>query len=114
MAKATKKKAKKRPSGDTPGRPSGTRPLVPYGVGKLAKILSGLPEGCLDIPEVKAALRVIQGVMDGSIAQRHCATRLQAATMMIEFYAGKPKQRNEHDVGPTLAEMLAAAGQRRS
>lgn len=71
-----------------------------------------MPQEVLDHPKIQEALGVIEGVMNGTVQHRHVQTRLQAATLIIEFYAGKPKARQEIDVGPSLADMLKAAEQR--
>ncbi len=94
------------------GRPPGSKSVLPQGTAKPIKLLSGLPDEVLQIPEVKAAIEKIKQIMQGKHRNRHVQTELQACSMVIEFYAGKPKARHEHDTGPNLSEMLAAAGKR--
>ena len=94
------------------GRPPGARSVLPQGVAKPLKLMSGLPTEVLEIPQVKAAIDKIEQIMLGKHRNRHVQTELQACSMIIEFYAGKPKARHEHDTGPTLAEMLARASEK--
>ena len=108
MAKVVKKAAKKK-GGRRPGagRPRGSRSVLPQGTKRALKAYSGIPQEALNHPQVVRALKVITEIMEGKHANRHVQTRLQAATMVFEIFAGKPTNKSQIDTGPSLAELLA-------
>ena len=110
--KKTGKKVVRKKAGRGRGRPPGSRSSLPHGAVKSVKLMSGLPDEVMDIPEVKEAVETMVEIMRGKHMNRHVQTRMQAIRETIEFFAGKPKARHEHDTGPTLAEMIAKAGER--
>jgi len=123
--KATRKVAKKKATrkkkttsrsrgGARPGagRPAGSTGVLPHGAVKGLKLMSGIPAEALEIPEVKKAVKTIMDVMQGDGLGRYTGFKVAAANAIIELYVGKPKARHEHDTGPTLAELLAKAGEK--
>lgn len=115
MAKARSKKAtSKRKTAKTPkrgrGRPIGSKGVLPHGSVRALtaiKSLGGYSDEVLDHPVVKEAMKLIHDVMTGKATGRYIGDRMRAASMEIEFVAGRLKQRNEMDTGPNLASLLA-------
>lgn len=121
MAKArSKRKAtSKRETVKTPkrgrGRPVGSKGTLPHGsvraikaVNKLKREnLGGYTDEVLNHPKVQEAMKLIHDVMTGKVTGRYVGERMRAASMEIEFIAGRLKQRSEMDTGPNLASLLA-------
>lgn len=115
MAKSRSKKATSKRGR---GRPEGSRGTLPHGtvralkaVKKLERVekenLGGYTDEILNHPKVKLAMKLIHDVMIGKVTGRYVGDRMRAASMEIEFVAGRLKQRNEMDTGPNLASLLA-------
>ncbi len=103
----TPKRGRGRPLGSTSPLPRGSVRAI-KAIKKLERErLGGYSDEVFNHPIVKEAMKLIHDVMTGKATGRYIGDRMRAASMEIEFIAGRLKQRNEMDTGPNLADLLA-------